>query len=238
MKKLLFLFGTARSGTSALVNVLNTHPGILMGQERYFFTIRQEKIARSHFEKQRFLDVRETDTHNRSSFKGKNLDQRYDNATYIGDKYPSLFRHMDIIFERFPDAHYLYIVRNPLSVVESFDARHRNPNDHWKHSAQDGIDAWNESVGKVSSLSDEQLKKFVLVQYETLYQSTENMNQMFVQLGLDPVDDALLQPFVSKFLSLNETAVPRRDDLRMQVAQQCDWDSYLRLCLQLNSIQE
>lgn len=75
-------------------------------------------------------------------------------------------------------------------------------------------------MGKISSLSDEQLKKFVLVQYETLFNSTHNLNQMLSQLELGPVEDAKLAHFVTKFQSLNETPSPRCDDLRMQVARQ------------------
>ncbi len=63
MSKILFVSGVGRSGTSALVNVLNTHPEILMGQERFFWTIRNNTISTAHFAKERFLDVREEDTH-------------------------------------------------------------------------------------------------------------------------------------------------------------------------------
>ncbi len=153
------------------------------------------------------------------------MSNKFDKSIYIGDKFPSLFRHFDRTFQLFPDARHLYIVRNPLSVIESYDVRHSNPNDSWSHSWQDGLDAWNESVGKVASLPPERLKNFIIVQYEELYKSTEAMNAMFHSLGLAPVDDSKLQSFVTKFASLNEIPVPRRDDLRLPGAAHSNWDS-------------
>lgn len=232
MKDILFVSGVGRSGTSALVNVLNTHPNLLIGQERFFWTIRKNLITPEHFEKDRFLDIRDEDTHNKSGLRGKpeDLADRYDRATYIGDKFPSLFRHFDRIFDIFPNARHLYIVRNPLSVLESYDVRHKNPDDSWNLTYQDGMDAWNESVRKVSRLSQALLSKFTIVQYEDLYGSTTAINRMFERLGLPPVADEKLQTFIHKFASLNDKPVPRRDDLRLYVARNADWDSYKRLC--------
>ena len=63
MPRRLFLSGTARAGTSALVNILNQHNHIMMGQERYFNKFRNDSIRQAHFKKERFLDIREGDTH-------------------------------------------------------------------------------------------------------------------------------------------------------------------------------
>lgn len=221
-----------RSGTSALVNVLNSNPAALIGQERYFWTIRKDLIGPEHFEKHRFLDVREEDTHNKSAFRGKpeELSARYDAATLIGDKFPSLFRHFDRVFDVFSEARHLYIVRNPLSVLESYDARYSDSSDNWSHSYQDGMDAWNESVGKVASLPAHLRRQFVIVRYEDLYDSTEAINTMFADLGLPGVEPARLQSFVARFRELNDKAVPRRDNLRFFVARNADWASYRKLC--------
>jgi hypothetical protein len=229
---LLFVSGVGRSGTSALVNVLNANEHLLIGQERFFWKFRKEQLTPDLFEKDRFLDVRAEDTHEYAGLKVKvgSLPERYDKATYIGDKFPSLFRHFDTIFPAFPDARHLYIVRNPLSVIESYDARNKNPNDSWKLTWQDGMEAWNESVGKVAALPEVQLQKFVLVQYEELFKSTAAINAMFAELGVEPVADAKLAPFVSKFKSLNTQVTERRDDLRMFVARNADWQSYQKLC--------
>lgn len=213
--------------------MLNTHGSLLVGQERYFKKIRGNSIAPQHFEKSRFLDVRDGDTHAHTSglkLASQDLSKRYDDAMYVGDKFPSLFRHFDRIFELFPDAKHVYIVRNPLSVIESYDARHQDPDDHWQWTCQDGMDAWNESVGKVARLGPTMLEQFFIIQYEEFYRTADSINALFVQMGLGPVAGEKLQHFVRKFETLNEKPVPRRDDLRLFVARNADWDSYRKLC--------
>jgi len=232
MKQILFVSGVGRSGTSALVNVLNAHPRVLIGQERFFKTIRRGDLKPGHFDRARFLDVRTEDTHEDAGLKLRGADPatRYDAAQIVGEKFPSLFRHFETIFTRFPEAQHLYIFRNPLSVIESYDARHANPDDNWKLTWQDGLDAWNESIGKVAALPPEMQAKFHLVRYETLYDSVANLNRMLAGLGLPELEKTKLAPFVKRFRELNVKPVPRRDDLRTNVAENADWESYRKLC--------
>lgn len=232
MPEILFVSGVGRSGTSALVNLLNLHPGLLIGQERYFYLFRKNLIGPAHFEKARFLDVRPEDTHPQAGLRPGRGDPaaRFDQARYVGDKYPSLFRHFDHIFDAFPKARHVYILRNPLSVIESYDARHANPADAWKLTWQDGLAAWNESLGRVSALPPERLHQFVLLQYETLYASPAAMNRLYAALDLPPLPEAQLIPFAEKFAALNDKPVARRDELRAAVARHADWAAYARLC--------
>jgi len=232
MREILFLSGAARSGTSALVNLCNAHPGMLIGQERYFYLFRKNLITPAHFEKARFLEVRPEDTHPQAGLKPGpgDLGARFDQARWVGDKYPPLFRHFDHVFAAFPAARHVYILRNPLSVIESYDARHRNPEDRWTHSWQDGLADWNDSVRRVAALPRDQLRRFVLVRYEDLYGSTDAMNRLFAALDLPALPQARLAPFAEKFVSLCDKPVARRDDLRAAVARHADWSAYRRLC--------
>ncbi|SMP05559.1 sulfotransferase family protein [Shimia sagamensis] len=228
MKKLVFVSGVARSGTSALVNVLNKNPGFLIGMERYFFLIKREEITLEHFRGQRFLAVEEGDTH------GKGLamedpKKALRNATFIGDKFPLLFEHFDYMLDAFPEARHIYIVRNPLSVVESYDARLRDKSDKWRKSWQVGLNEWNTSVQSVMKLSAEQLAKFYFVSYESFFESTGEMNALFSHFDLGEVRNEHLKPFCQKFRELNENPVKRRDDIRQYVARHADWQSYRAL---------
>ena len=233
MKKILFVSGVGRSGTSALVNVLNAHPALLVGQERYFNLFKAQSITPQHFEMERFLDFKTGDSHERSrGFRApsNNLKYKYSQAIYVGDKYPSLFRNFQYVFETFPEATHVYIIRNPLSVIQSYDVRYQNPKDMWKLGSEDGMDAWNESVGKVAQLKQKQLQNFIIIQYEEFYKSVANINDMFLKMGLNALADTALQVFVDKFQSLNDKLVPRRDDLRAYVAHYADWKSYKVVC--------
>lgn len=231
-KKILFVSGVARSGTSALVNVLNTNPGLLVGMERYFWPIQGNLIMPSHFEKERFITVEPGDTHGAAGF-ALNLEDRgraYDHAVYVGDKFPLLYNHFDHIFANFPTASHIYILRNPLSVVESYDARKNDPDDNWVKAGIDGLKEWNTSVAKAAKLTEEQKANFHFVLYEDFFSHEENINALFVKLGLPPVATEKLNQFVAKFNEINARPVPRRDDLRRYVARHADFDSYRLLC--------
>ena len=228
MKKILLLSGTARAGTSSLVNILNLHNHILMGQDRYYYPFQNNTIRAGDFEKDRFLDVREGDTHPQGGLKPRNVEpaRRYDNAVYIGDKFAPLFRHLGHVFEQFPDAQHIYILRNPLSVVESYDARFRDPEDNWNLDWRAGLKAWNDSVRTVAALTEERLARFLFVQYEEIFASPKALNALFTRLGLSNLEEERLAPFTTRFRNLSEQSVARREDLRVAVAREADWDSY------------
>ena len=65
----LFATGCERSGTTILTRLLQSHPGISIGMERYKYLLRGVRTRRvtrrlcpSHFEPGRFFDFRPTDT--------------------------------------------------------------------------------------------------------------------------------------------------------------------------------
>jgi hypothetical protein len=229
MKKILFLSGVARSGTSALVQILNLHPRLLIGQERFFFRVREESLVPADFEPGRFLTVAPGDTHSGGIFGKPDLQKAYGAATYVGDKYPLLFNHFDYVFRTFPQAEHVYIFRNPLSVAESYEARRRNPDDHFTRTWRDGLEDWNASVRRVAGMEPERLRRFHLVQYEDFFDQPGRMNGLFARLGLPRINPDLFAPFVEKFRALNKTPVPRRDRIRQQVALSADWDAYRAL---------
>ncbi|MEP1328060.1 sulfotransferase [Pseudophaeobacter sp.] len=232
MPRRLFLSGTAHTDSSALVNILNQHNHIMMGQERYFNKFRNDSIRPDHFKKERFLDIREGDTHAKGGLFCRPRGQRsahFDKVVYVGDKFPPMFRHLDHVLTEFPKAHHIYILRNPLSVAESYEARFQNPDDHWNLDWRAGIQAWNDSVARIAALSEAQLQHFIFVQYEEIYAETRAINALFTRLGLSNLEPEKLEPFVAKFAELNTKLVPRRDDIRMQVAQNADWASYKHL---------
>lgn len=229
-KRIAFISGVARSGTSALVEVLNANPYFYLGMERYYFAIEGGWLKAEHFEKDRFLDVQVGDTHG-EGFKDT-LEQRannYDGARIIGDKYPLLYKSFEVILQRFPDADHVYIVRNPLSVMESYFSRFLDVNDDWDRTWQLGLEEWNSSIQTVLRQPEDVLKKFHFLIYENFFSSTTHMNALYSVLGASPLPESQLISFVDKFKDLNERPVPRNDELRLFAARHADWASYNKL---------
>jgi hypothetical protein len=229
---ILFLSGVARSGTSALVQVLNEHSSVVMGQERFSVLFHDRKIKESHFRLPRFLDHRPYDTHAHAGRLNDSpeMRSRVQDARYVGDKYPSLFKCFDYVFEHFPLARHVYILRNPLSVMESFDRRAQDPNDAWRHSWEVGLASWNESIAKVCGLSEQQREQMLIVRYEQLYASVGGLSTLFWALGLTPPASDRLERFVTRFKQLADSTGPRREELRAAVARQAHWSGYQTLC--------
>ncbi len=229
-QNIVFVSGVARSGTSAMVNVLNRNPRIMVGQERYFFLVKQERLTAAEFEKERFLTFHDGDSHSQAiSTNPEKREEAFDRAIWIGDKFPLLYNHFDYIFREFPEARHIYIFRNPLSVIESYDARQRNPKDSFRKTWKDGLREWNESVARVAALAPEDLSRFHLVQYEDFFSTPDRMNALFNWLGVPRLKPEKLASFVEKYRELGEKPVPRRDDMRQHVALNADWDAYRTL---------
>lgn len=231
-KHMLFVFGVARSGTSALAKLLNLSDDIMIGQERYYHLFKRERIGPEHFTRARFLDRREGDTHPRGGFGASSDDAAacYDRALHVGDKYPSLFRNLDHMFATFPEARSVYILRNPLSVLESYDKRFQNPDDRWSNSYAKGMESWNESIARVAALPEERLKQFHFVEYERIFSAHDEIGRLFAGLGAAPPPEEALAPILARHETLQKKPVPRRDDIRRHMARHADWAAYRRLC--------
>lgn len=218
-KQILFVTGCARSGTSALVQLLNQSPDMLIGMERYAHRYDAKTLAPELFARERFCRIEEGDTHGAGAVASDGSDPmaRYDRAQFVGDKYPALFQHFPLIEERFPRAKILFILRNPLSVAESYDARASDAADSWSADAgyARGLLVWNNSVARAVELVDRKTVPVRVVLYEELYQSVEQMLELFEYYGAAaPARDALA-PIAARFAALKETPTPRRDDIRM-----------------------
>ncbi|SFL66887.1 Sulfotransferase family protein [Loktanella salsilacus] len=220
-KDILFVGGNPRSGTSALVSVLNSHPHVLMGMERFFFRMQNKQIMPSDFEKDRFLDVQDSDTHEhvRSQFgTNPNIGARYDKAMIVGDKFPLIAEAYDHLTAHFPAARVLYIVRNPLSVMESYNRRMSDKSDSWSKSAQDGLNEWNHSVAATLKRL-ETGQPVTVVSYEKLFASRAAMDKLFTALGVDPkaANAGQLDTIVAKAAELEAKEGARKEALRRYV---------------------
>lgn len=228
-KDLLFVSGTPRSGTTALVRLLNLHPAVMIGMERYFNHFKQGSMDSSFFGPDRFIDMREGDTHAMGGFgirDPQKLRNRYDRAKIIGDKYPLLYLQFDRILSAFPEARHVFIIRNPLSVAESYQNRYENPNDTFNKDYRTAIEEWNKGLAAMQALPEAARAKFCIVEYESIFRSDAEFNRLFAFLGLSSPENRFLTKLRMRSEELEYTLVPRRDAIRAYVAQNARWGLY------------
>jgi hypothetical protein len=148
----LFICGCPRSGTTFLATLLNAHPAVAVGIERYgnrFFT---EPLLPALFEEERFFDLQPGDTfYDDLSFSRVYADKRdgFARARLVGDKIPLLFRYLDRLHASFPEAKVVFCLRNLLDVAASYQARADNDADltwHRDKGALAALEDWNEAL--------------------------------------------------------------------------------------------
>ena len=226
-KKLLFISGVARSGTTALANLINLHPKALVGVERYFREIQSETLTLSDFEKRAFLgDGPKAPERLRFYLGDQSLEKRYDDAVYVGDKHPGLFRHFKFFFEQFPSARHLYILRDPIDVVMSYEARKKRDPKRWPRGWREGLAEWNDSLRRVASLPIDKIGRCQILSYDTVFSDLNEVNRVFADLGLDPIAAEPFQPILEgyRYFAGRKTSCPKK--IADAVEAGADWSSY------------
>ncbi|MEM9351298.1 MAG: sulfotransferase [Pseudomonadota bacterium] len=232
-KSFLFVGGMPRSGTSALRALLTLHPDTMIGQERYKRLWNKTGIDPSHFEKDRFLDVTLEDTAEKQQDAFSPREEwasRYDNAWIVGDKIPPIYRVYDMLWSNFPGCRVLYIVRNPISVAESFDARVANPDDKWSMTGESALRGWNMSVRKTLD-AVEAGRPVTVLSYERFFGSAANADRLFEHLGLDPAraDRRAVKKLFDRSQQVLAKPVVRDDEMRLQIMLQANIGVYRKL---------
>ena len=197
-----FVTGCPRSGTSALTRLLNAHHGVVIGEERYRFLVRDleaagrlDEFGPQLFEPERFLDVREAE----SGYPRERFARLYDVAehrlarqrmVWIGDKLiPPSNALVDAWADRFPGVRVVFIHRDPVAVAGSFQRRADDPDDRWPsrlgyrrmprlwHRSLDALDHARARLGD---------GRVHVVTYEALFsESTQALEALAAFLDLD-----------------------------------------------------
>ena len=151
-QKYLFICGCPRSGTTALVRLLNSHPSMAIGMERYkFYANRQQinKINQASFKFNSFFNLQDNQTNINWKYFYDPLMPKYKSGVeYLGDKYPHYYRFYNRINQNFEDVRWIFIVRDIASIARSYNARAADPEDSWSAEANyvKAVDHWNESL--------------------------------------------------------------------------------------------
>lgn len=199
-KKFLFICGCARSGTTALWRLMVSHPKIVLGVERYVLLGHQKwrGLTPELFEKEKFFDLQPRETFYKSlsahSYYEK-ARERFDDATWIGDKIPHLFQKYDEVEAAIPGAHYIFIVRNIIDVAGSYQKRAETGS--WK-AGRDytrAVQDWRRSIQTTLRFTAKgDLKDRVhIISYEELYLRPADLRPLFAKLDLDLVPEVQAQ---------------------------------------------
>ncbi len=184
----LFIAGCPRSGTSAVAFLLNEHPQVALGFER--FKRARALLEPFHFTPSQFFSpvLAETDIPGELLYRRLRERWRSGGVKVVGDKVPLYWRVLPELLERFPRGRVVLLVRDPLDVAASFDRRARDPGDWWPAENDRTLAAtmWNEALARAreAELAGHG-ERILLLPYEALLAGEERwLSALLSFLGL------------------------------------------------------
>jgi len=206
-KNYIFICSCARSGSTVLWDIVSSHSKVVLGLERYIHrAIKSEfTLTPAHFEKERFFEIQEGDTHFKSLYDDPThnyqaFEKNFDDASHVGDKIPKLYLAYDDLFEKFPGAKVLFIYRNIFDVAQSYKARLINTTDGWNRDFVQAVDEWNEAL-TLTLLKIKQGFNILPINYERLFYGQMDPKFIFEYLDLPHCDQSY-----NRFLEKRELA--------------------------------
>ena len=127
--------GVPRSGTTALANLLNWHPAVFCGIERFPLAT----VDQSFFTRESVIDESIPSAH---FVRNKAVLEEKNRLNAIGDKGPRYFYRLAGSASEFADMKLIFIIRNITDVFYSWNKRAFNENDKSWHRGQTGVFAY------------------------------------------------------------------------------------------------
>lgn len=220
-KSYLFICGCPRSGTTVMRWILSRHPKIVIGSERFIH--RAHTLEPELFDKERFFTQRPGDTFydisRASDF--TSMKEKYDDATWVGDKIPSLELTLDSLALSFPHSVVVAMLRNPIDVASSYETRFRSDDPSWSAGgASDAISDWNASISAIATASPD--LQLIVVSYESTFVKGQLPRSLPDALGLD------MRPIMSDF----QGAVAKSQILESRRRRELDTFQVQQICEQ------
>jgi hypothetical protein len=251
VKTFLFVAGVARSGTTALMNVLASHGRIVLGDERFKFLITKDTIrdfGPRHFEKDPFFDFTDGFTNltpdhaEHADFLTRfyaRMEQKFDSALYVGDKVPSNFRFLDQLYEQFKPVRIIFIFRDVREVAWSWDERAANPADSWpsENNAYRAVERWNEAIFRFKDFDERHPGVVLPLEHSRFFGdhngSGDELKRELDFLDLD-TDDAIMtayrdaaKRYRSKIIAKSRLLDP---DLEKYIAEHAEVGTMMDIC--------
>lgn len=229
-RRFVFLTGCGRSGTTALTFLVNQHPDVAIGFERFADVALRGEMAPEHFTNERFCDFKDGDTHHKH-YSGNparaGLLEKYHAAEVIGDKLPQLIGKMDQL-ERFPEAKIVFIIRQPFAVAKSFNARAADPNDAWseEHDYSVAVGQFNEAMQDLEKLLASG-REVLILDYDKLFQQRYGLEALWQFMGVDAAKLPSLDGIFGQAEALKDK---RKDDMTARaVSLGADFETYRKM---------
>ena len=239
----LFVCGAPRSGTTAVTRLLNTHPDIVLGIERFktrLLLADDGEDLKGLFARERFFDYRPGDTNidYRRSYRGDmaRAAGKFDEAVYVGDKVPNLYKRFGFFAERLPDCRFVFMLRNPLHVALSWQARALDETDAWpaKNDYRQAVADWNESVRTALGARRHIGTRIAVVSYDRIFgtRGWGVWRELMRRLELSPSANSLTRSYMRTAKRRGQATRDAPTDLREYVERHADREAYAELLVE------
>jgi hypothetical protein len=146
--KYLFIMGCPRSGTTQLTELLDLDERLIVGMER--FKLIKKELTPAHFEGEAFFEptARETNLMRPALYARLRQRLRRGGVEYIGDKTPMYYQTLPELSAAFPEARFIFMLRDLEGVANSYVRLARDPKDPWNPEADHrrAVADWCESL--------------------------------------------------------------------------------------------
>lgn len=186
---------------------LSASPRVVLGNE--WFAGRAADLTPALFERDRFFAPvvgvdcgYDINLHPETSDYVPLAKRRFDDAVYVGDKIPFLYRHLGVIAERFPGAMIVFMLRDPLEVAASYKRRHHDEADAgWTSgSVSEAVRDWNDALAALGE--DNAGLTIQVVHYQHFY-GDGNLGGLCQDLGISFADGVSVAHARCKFAVRN-----------------------------------
>jgi hypothetical protein len=230
----VFVLGTQRSGTTLLYQMLSSHPSIFMVNEFWHLyphitgavtdTARLEKLLTSHLSLPDSYTAR-SDVALEVPF--DHVDAAFDYKLELtgksrwGIKHPRLTYYLEHFRERYPEAKFIILVRDPRAVVNSYLSRQMNVANVF-HGAR----LWREQVDIQMQFAERYPDHCLWLRFEELLTNPERELRRICTLLDEPFDDRMLRYYEQRpQTTVHEGNVNITKPIRPEIAER--WKSNL-----------